>query len=241
MTYQPRTYRNNTGSCDLVSFSAAISQTDLFISADKDLTKEAENSIKRLRSDIEGYINLYPGFETTLTPAGSDNKAPSVIKKMIKAAKSCNVGPMAGIAGAIAEGVGKDLLRFSSQVIVENGGDIFIASKEARIAGLYAGRSKFTNKIGIRIEPGLTPCGICTSSATVGHSLSFGKADAVVVLSRSVALADCSATALCNIISNKDDVDKVISHGKQIRGVNGILIVMGDTLGAWGDVKLVDI
>ncbi len=241
MTYQPRTYRNHAGSDDLVSFSATIAQTDLLISADKDLTKEAKDSIAILRSDIEEYIKRYPGFKTTLRPVDCDNKAPLVIKRMISAAKSCDVGPMAAVAGAIAEGVGKDLLKFSSQVIIENGGDIFIASKETRIVGLYAGRSKFTDKIGIRIKSDLTPCGICTSSATVGHSFSYGKADAVVVLSPFTSLADCSATALCNSINSKDDIDSAISRGKRIKGVNGILIIINDTLGAWGDVKLVDI
>lgn len=241
MIYQPRTYRNYTGSDDLVSFKAAIAQTDLFISADNDLKEEAENSIKRLRGDIEEYISRYPEFATTLIPVAYDKKAPSVIKSMIRAAKSCKVGPMAAVAGAIAEGVGKDLLRFSSQVIVENGGDIFIASKVTRIVGLYAGESRFTRKVGIRIKPKETPCGICTSSATVGHSLSFGRADAVVVLSPSASLADCCATALCNSIISGDDIDNAINYGKKIRDIKGILIAIGDTLGVWGSVKLVDI
>ena len=241
MIYQPRTYRNYTQSDDLVSFKAAVSQTDLFISADNDLKEEAESSIMRLRADIEEYIRLYPQFATTFTPLACDKKAPPVVKNMIRASESCNVGPMAAVAGAIAEGVGKDLLKFSSQVIIENGGDIFMASKKARIVGLYAGASKFTNKVGIKIEPENTPCGICTSSATVGHSLSFGKADAVVVLSDSASLADCCATALCNSITSRDDIDSAINRGKKIRGVTGTLIIIGDALGAWGSVKLVDI
>jgi len=240
MTYQPRTYRNYTKSDDLVSFRVAVSQTDLFVSSDDDLKKEAESSIKRLRGDIEEYISRYPEFLTTLIPVAYDKNAPSVVKSMISAAESCMIGPMAAVAGAIAEGVGRDLLKFSSQVIVENGGDIFIASKTTRIVGLYAGESKFTGKIGIRIEPEKTPCSICTSSATIGHSLSFGRADAVVVLSPSASLADCCATALCNSITSRDDIDSAISRGKKIRDIKGILIVIGDTLGAWGDVKLVD-
>ncbi len=241
MIYQPRTYRNYTKPDDLVSFKVAVLQTDLFISADNELKKEAESSIRRLRGDVEGYISRYPEFATTLIPVAHDKKAPSVVKNMIRAAKSCKVGPMAAVAGAIAEGVGKDLLKFSSQIIIENGGDIFIASKITRIIGLYAGRSKFTRKIGIKIEPEKTPCGICTSSSTVGHSLSFGRADAVVVLSPSASLADCCATTLCNSITSRDDIDNAISRGKKIRDIKGILIVIGDTLGVWGNVKLVDI
>ena len=106
---------------------------------------------------------------------------------------------------------------------------------------MHAGASRFTNKIGIKIDPRQTPCGICTSSATVGHSLSFGKADAVVVLSPSASLADCCATALCNSIASKDDIDNAISRGKSIKNIKGILVIIDDTLGAWGDMKLVDI
>ncbi len=241
MAYQPRIYREHTKSKDLVSFKAVVSETDIFISADSCLQKEAEESIKRVRSVIENYIVRYPVFLNSLSPVEVDDRAPDIIKAMAKAAKICDVGPMAAVAGAIAEGVGKDLLKFSSQVIIENGGDIFIASKVPRIVGLYAGASKFTDKIGIRIKPDLAPCGICTSSATVGHSLSFGRADAVVVLSPSTSLADCSATALCNSIKSKDDIDSAINRGKRIKGISGILIIVNDTLGAWGDVKLVDI
>ncbi len=241
MTYQSRTYRSYTESDDLTSFKVAVSQTDLFISADSSLKKEAKESIARLRSSIEEYISVYPNFADTLMPVAYDKNAPPIVKSMIRAAESCNTGPMAGVAGAIAEGVGKDLLLSSTQVIIENGGDIFIASKVPRVVGLYAGKSKFSKKVGISIEPKDTPCGICTSSATVGHSLSFGRADAVVVLSPSAPLADCCATALCNRVADRDDIKSVINYGKKIKGIKGILVVIGDALGAWGSVKLVDI
>jgi len=239
--YQPRLYREHSNSLDLISFKVMVSETDLFISADSDLRTEARESILKIRKELDEYIIKRPEFKNSLEPIEMDEQTTPTIQKMLKHSRECGVGPMASVAGAVSEFVGEYLLRFSKQIVVENGGDIFLLSKDTRKIGVHAGVSKFSEKLILDIASEQTPCGVCTSSATVGHSLSFGKADAVVVLSRSVALADCSATALCNIISNKDDVDKVISHGKQIRGVNGILIVMGDTLGAWGDVKLVDI
>jgi hypothetical protein len=93
-------------------------------------------------------------------------------------------------------------------------------------------------KIGIVIEPGETPLGICTSSGTVGHSLSFGKSDAVCVLSKSAALADAAATAVGNIVREKKDIERGLERGKEIEGVSGVLIIVGEKMGAWGDIHL---
>lgn len=241
MAYQPRAYRSYTESSDLISFNVAVLETDIFISADKDMRKQAEKSVLSLRREICGYIEKHPEFAVSFKPLGCGRKAPAVIKEMAAAAKDCEVGPMAAVAGAIAEKVGSELLRFSSQVIVENGGDIFIASKVPRVVGVYAGMSRFNERLGIRIEPRYTPCGICTSSGTVGHSTSLGSADAVAVLSASTALADACATSLCNMVKDKGDIKKAISRGKKIKGIRGVMVIADDTLGVWGDMKLVDI
>ncbi|NQT89664.1 MAG: UPF0280 family protein [Candidatus Omnitrophica bacterium] len=241
MTYQPRTYRRYVRSKDLVSFRVTLIETDLFISADKDLKKEALSCIEKLRVVLHAYIKNHPGFEKSLKPVILKPKASLIIKDMARSGKACGVGPMAAVAGAVAEGVGRQLLKHCSQVIVENGGDIFISSKKPRIVGIYAGSSKFSKKIAIEISAEDTPCGICTSSGTVGHSLSFGKADCVVVLSKSTSLADAAATSICNKVKTGKDVDKAIRYGRGIKGINGILIAVDDTLGAWGNIKLVDI
>lgn len=241
MAYEPRTYRRWTKPQDLVSFRVSVFETDLFISCDRDLSGEAERRIISLRQDIEAYIAGHPDFKDALTPVAVEIEAPDIIREMAGAAETAGVGPMASVAGAIAEGVGKGLLEVSPQVIVENGGDIFISSRIPRVVGIYAGDSKFSRRLGLKIEADETPCGICTSSGTVGHSLSFGKADAVVVLSRSTPLADAAATSLCNRVKSKADVEKAIDCGKGIEGIGGVVIILQGTLGVWGDVKLVDI
>ena len=240
MVYQPRAYRKYTESKDLISFKASISETDLFISADRDLSKEAKNYLIGIRGELEAYIASHTDFKNSLKPVNVDEPAPFIIKDMAASAKLVDVGPMAGVAGAVAECIGRELLHFSPQVIVENGGDIFISSEKPRIIGIYAGRSKLSEKIAIEIGPEQTPCGICTSSGTVGHSLSFGKADAVVILSRSTSLADCAATAICNKVSTKDDIEIAINYAKKIKAIEGILVIIGDAFGAWGSIKLVD-
>jgi ApbE superfamily uncharacterized protein (UPF0280 family) len=141
----------------------------------------------------------------------------------------------------MAEWVSKDLLKLSTQVIVENGGDIYLATSKGRTIGIYAGNSPLSFKIGITISPEETPLGICTSSGTVGHSLSFGKADAVCILSKSAALADAAATAVGNLIREKNDIGLGLERGKEIEGVLGTLIIVGDKMGVWGNIKLIQL
>ncbi len=145
---------------------------------------------------------------------------------------------MASVAGAIAEFVGKELLEFSDEIIIENGGDIFIKTTKPRTIGIYAGKSILSGKIGIEINPDETPLGVCTSSGTVGHSLSFGKADAVVVISKSTPLADACATASANIIVNENDLPKAIEFAQKIKGIQGIIAIKNEKLALWGKIKL---
>jgi ApbE superfamily uncharacterized protein (UPF0280 family) len=134
--------------------------------------------------------------------------------------------------------VGTELLAFSPEVIVENGGDIYMKSLRKRLVGVYAGPSPLTGKIGLEINGADTPIGICTSSGTVGHSLSYGKADAVIVLSQSAILADAAATAIGNLIKQPADIPSGIELAKSIEGVAGVIIIKGDNTGLWGKVKI---
>ena len=145
---------------------------------------------------------------------------------------------MASVAGAIAEFVGSELLAFSPEIIVENGGDIYLKSLRKRLIGIYAGESPLTGKIGLEINGKDTPLGICTSSGTVGHSLSYGKADAVIVLSPSAALADAVATAIGNRISQPSDIPSGIEFARGIDGLKGVIIIQDEKVGVWGEVKL---
>jgi ApbE superfamily uncharacterized protein (UPF0280 family) len=159
---------------------------------------------------------------------------------MEEAAEKVNVGPMATVAGAFAEFVGKDLLKFSSEIIVENGGDIFLKTAKSRLVGVYAGEnSPLTGKIALKIEPADTPLGICTSSGTVGHSLSFGKSDAVVVLAPSAALADAAATAIGNIVKAETDIEIALEFARGVSGLVGVAVIINDKMGVWGKVNLI--
>lgn len=238
--YKDRSYRQWVKSDGLVTFEVKEAQTDLLISAASNLEKQARESVLNYRQDIQDYIKNNPDFYTSLEPIEVAKNAPRIVRVMADAAKKCGVGPMAAIAGAIAEFTGRDLLHFSDEVIVENGGDIFIKTRIKRILGIYAGESSpFTGKIALEIDPDERGLGVCTSSGTVSHSLSFGKADAALIISEDTALADAVATATGNIVKNKDYIEKGIGFAKSIDGVKGALIIVGDKMGSWGNIKIV--
>jgi hypothetical protein len=123
-------------------------------------------------------------------------------------------------------------------VLVENGGDVFLKTRVPRRMGIYAGSSPLSGTLALKIAPQQTPLGVCTSSGTVGHSLSFGCADAAVILSSSAALADAAATAVANEIHGPEDIPKGIERARAIEGVTGAAIIVGDQLGAYGEVEL---
>jgi len=236
--YEPRTYRDWVKDADLVSFSVVVKETDLHIRARRDLKAQALDAVTRYRADIERYIKSHPIFLTTLKPLEVEKDAPPIVKEMAEAAIEVGVGPMAAVAGAIAERVGTELLPFSDEVIVENGGDIFLKTAKERLVGVYAGESTFTRKIAFSIQPEETPLGVCTSSGTVGHSLSFGYADAVIVFSPSTSLADAAATAIGNMVKTAEDIPGALKFAQDVKNLKGVAIIKGDKIGLWGQIKL---
>jgi hypothetical protein len=213
----------------------------LNIQAQTDLTDKAIQSVLTCRNSIETYINFNPEFATSFTPVNDAGFAPKIIRDMMEAAKLAGVGPMAAVAGAVAEYAGTSLLEFTPQILVENGGDLFIKSDSDTIFSIYAKNTPFSMTTGIQVKKRDKPYGICTSSGTLGHSKSFGKADAATVLSESCPLADAVATALGNMVQTASDIRTAIDVGKAIPGIQGIVIIKGDKIGLWGDLKLVKI
>jgi len=143
------------------------------------------------------------------------------------------------VAGAIAEAVGRELLSESGQVIVENGGDLFVRLRRPARLGLYAGRdSPFTRRLNLLVDSSEQSLGICASSGTVGHSRSFGRADAVVAVAASAALADAAATAIGNKVRSPDDVERVVEEERVKGQLRALVIAIGKRIGAFGDVEL---
>jgi uncharacterized protein len=239
--HQPRTYRERIQRRNLISFRVAVRETDLHIQAGAAFFEAALESTLRHRGYLESYIRRHPEFATTLSPWPLEGPAAEIVQAMIRAGRSTGVGPMAAVAGAMAEAVGKDLMPLSEEVIVENGGDIFLKVSSSVVVGLYAGSSPLSMKIGLHLPPRPEPFSVCTSSGTVGHSLSMGKADAVCVLAGSAPLADAAATAIGNRIASRADLEKGIEFGKNIDGVRGIVTVAAERIAAWGELEIVPI
>lgn len=238
MMYQVRKYRSWIRDEGLLSFEVVERETGLYIRAESDLIAQASQSILKHRRVLEDYIRENSHFLHSLKPLPVSEDAPPIVMEMAQAARRTGVGPMATVAGVIAELVGKDLLRYSSEIIVENGGDIFLKTSRRRLIGIYAGSSPLTGKIALEIEPEDTPLGICCSSGRVGHSLSFGKADAVIALSGSTALADGAATAIGNVIKDGDDISRGLEMARGLDGLRGVAVIVGERMGAWGEVRM---
>jgi ApbE superfamily uncharacterized protein (UPF0280 family) len=234
-----RTYRNQIHSDRLESFRVTVKETDLFIRASRDLKEIAREKILQYRGYVENFIARHVDFLHALVPMEMDEPVPKIISEMMDAGIQAGVGPMASVAGAIAEYVGRSLLDHSEEIIVENGGDVFIKSSHPIIIGIFANRSPLSLKVGLRFEPHHTPTAVCTSSGTVGHSISFGKADAACVVSNSCALADAAATAIGNRVKHKGDIAAALDFGKKIKGVEGVVIIKDDNIGMWGNLTTV--
>ena len=251
MVYEPRKYRSLYREDDLHHFQVVLEETDLDIGIKKeqytpDLQKKVELFVAEQRQILKEYIKSHPAFLTTLEPwdpmrekSSAEEKIPTSVIAMCEASRLAGVGPMAAVAGFFAEQTGSFLTHFLPDVLVENGGDIWLQSSRKRKVSIYAGNSPFSQRIGIEINLEETPLGICTSSGTVGHSLSFGRADAVAILAPAAVLADAVATAACNLVQESADLTKVVAWAVAIPGVRGAVAILGDKMAVQGDVKLI--
>jgi uncharacterized protein len=242
-SYVKRTYRTLVEQ-DLVSSFVKIKDTDLHIQADQEVSAWAFELALQYRLQIEKYIEQRPEFLPALSPLASDILAPPIVKTMLTAGYRTGVGPMAAVAGAIAEYVGKALLqRGCREVMVENGGDIYLSRSKDCTVAIFAGQSPLSLQIGIKLPVSMMPVGVCTSSGTVGHSLSFGRADAVAVIARSAALADAAATRLGNEVgmstSGDEGIKRALQVGQTLEGVQGVVVILGERIGAVGNVELI--
>jgi hypothetical protein len=237
--FEPRTYRRLVDAGNLTAFNVTVKETDLQILAQRELAGPARELVLEHRGYLEAFIRRHPEFLSTLAPWPLSGPAPGIVAEMVAAGAAAGVGPMAAVAGAIAAQVGQGLLAHSAEVIVENGGDVFLKTRQAATVAVYAGASSLSLAVGVRVGGRDLPCGVCTSSATVGPSLSFGKADAVCVVSASCALADAAATAIGNRVQSGRDIPGAVEFGRSIRGVAGLAVIVGERLGVWGEVEIV--
>jgi ApbE superfamily uncharacterized protein (UPF0280 family) len=227
------------------SFRSAHRETDLWIAVDAahcrdDIERFTMERIWFYRSVLEKHIDKYPEFSTSLVPVAAPAGVHQMVTDMSEAAQKAGTGPMSAVAGAIAEFISRDILEKykADEVIVENGGDIFMKLTSPATVSVFAGTSPLSDKIGLVIKPEETPLSVCCSSGTVGHSLSFGIADACMIACRSGAQADAYATAFCNEVKNSDQVQQVTERALQKTDIMSVVIIAGDKAGLGGNIEI---
>jgi ApbE superfamily uncharacterized protein (UPF0280 family) len=214
-----------------------IDETIATLIADEEFILPAKESVREVRQEILDYIEIDPEFESSLQPLEVSNKAPLLVQEMADAGTKAGVGPMAAVAGCIAKHVVEHLVESGAgHVVFDNGGDIAMYLQHPIIAGIYAG-SSVVQGLGLQIIRTNEILGVCTSSGTVGHSLSFGCSDAALVISKDVSLADAMATALGNSITSRapDGLSQAMRES-MVPGVEGVLVIIGDAIGTCGQL-----
>jgi ApbE superfamily uncharacterized protein (UPF0280 family) len=242
---EQRTYRNQFSKQRFRSFVVNYKETDLWIGVDPESFREemkeaAIAKVIALRTEMEAYLLKDPIFGRTFEPHRVEPNAPEIVRLMAEAANRGGVGPMASVAGAFSEMVGRHLMQqFTVQeIVVENGGDIFLKINRNLLMSVYAGNSPLSEKIGIEIQAPESPLGVCTSAGTVGPSVSLGKTDATMIICRNTALADALATTFGNLVEIPEDVQRVTKQTEQFPEILSAVIICRDKIGIRGKFEM---
>lgn len=245
MEYKERSYRSRFSNDERRWFCVKFLESDLWIGVDSDsysASMEADTyaMLVDLRRSMDAYLLMDPGYKAALVPYDAGLEAPTILKEMSKVSHKTGIGPMSAVAGAVALHVAEFLKsQFGvKEVIVENGGDIYAEAHSDMDIAVFAGQSPLSEKIGLHIPATDFPLGICTSSGTVGPSLSLGRADAVMIVCKDVLLADSYATAMANRIQSVNDLQPVIDSIQNIPDILGAIVVKDDRLALCGHYEL---
>lgn len=237
--YQERFYRQWTEREDLHQLWVVVEESDLYIYTSKEIKREfAEEIVRKYRNQIKDYIKQEKEFQTSLSPLEALPSAPDIVKDMCRFSSFADTGPFSAVAGAVARYVGEDILKLSPEVIVENGGDLFLKIEKDRTVGVFFYKGKEKQIIRFKIDPSKTPLGISSSSSRIGHSLSFGNADLSCVVADNAILSDACATLLGNLVKKREDVKEAFKRIQVIEGVRAAIVVFEGEISLWGDLEL---
>jgi len=239
MLHDKRFYRLYSSDDRWKTFNVRLHTTDLYIRALADISAKAQFYLAELRKEIEDHIKIRDLFLTSLEPLDNPENSTPILSMMYEASKAAGTGPMAAVAGAIAECTGKKLLGDSPEIIVENGGDVWMKLNTPVTMGIYCDNIHFRDRLALKIKDDQTPCAVCTSSSKTGHSLSFGKADSVTIIAGDGAFADAAATETCNRVTSDSSITDALNFALSVPSVRGCLIIYRDILAVMGDVELV--
>jgi ApbE superfamily uncharacterized protein (UPF0280 family) len=189
------------------------------------------------RRVLEDYINRHPEFRHSFEPIELRTDAPEIALRMARAAGLVGVGPMAAVAGAMAQCAAEAAIGAGAvEAIVENGGDIYLQAAEPVIIGLGTVTAELAGQLAFSLQPRDTPISICSSSGQMGHSESRGRCDLATVVSKDAALADAAATQAANLVMTVKDVDSALKRIASIEGIEGVVIIQNDRVGLAGQL-----
>ena len=245
MEYRERSYRSRFSNDERRWFCVKFLESDLWIGVDNgsyhaSMEDEVYAFLVDLRRQMDAYLLMDPQYKASLTPYDAGLEAPAILKEMSRVSRKTGIGPMSAVAGAVALRVA-DFIKSKfnvKEVIVENGGDIYADANSDMDISVFAGQSPLSERVGLHIPAAAFPCGICTSSGTVGPSLSLGRADAVMIVCRDVLLADSYATAMANRIRTVNDLQPVIDRITDIPDILGAIAVKDDRMAICGQFEL---
>ena len=241
-----------------------IEETDLLITVSNAVKKQdiidfCSKEIREIRNILKFWINLYPAVKDSLDPLPTPNNAPLFLAAMCESGQFAHVGPFAGVAGTIAQYIATKIHCYLKEkdicpdIIVENGGDIYAFSSKERYIGIMANPEEKC-MLGLKIAKEQFPLAVCSSSATIGHSLSFGQGDLALILAKNGSLADTLATRYGNLLRSKGDINPILTQAKQDyhikmtdnpylektekSGLMGVFLQIDKNIGAWGEIEL---
>jgi len=225
----------------LHEYSFLMDESKIHIKCDnKKAIKAAVKAIKQNRKQLVEFIKKHPDFLFKLKPAAISTQAPRIVRLMVRSSKAANVGPMASVAGALADIGLEAMLKEKPKVaIVEDGGEIAAFTEKPIAISILSSSPYISNKIGLLLKKEDCPIGVATSSSKTGHALSFGEADSVTVVASNASLADAAATAICNAVIGEDikkSIQRGLERARAIEGVRGVLITREDSSGLWGNL-----
>ena len=215
-----------------------LKESNCTILTDKEQAIEAAlESLRLNRGQLENYIETNPKFLHSLKPVQIPPE-PLVVKLMAQAAEKADVGPMAAVAGVLADLAVQDMVSRGCKVaVLENGGEISAVSSEPIDVAVAAGEEPLSRRFGFRLTD--FPAGVATSSGRFSHALSFGDAEAVTIFCSEAGLADAAATAVGNVVKGEDHESAIqngIKKAKSVRGVEGALILYKGAVGTFGKI-----
>jgi len=208
----------------LYEYGMIIGESQIHVRSDReDAMLEAIKSIKYHRQQLIRYIQNDPLFQYTLKPIEIAPDAPEIIRAMTESCGIADVGPMASVAGSLADLGIKAMLKCGAKVaVIENGGEVAAFTERPVHITILSNNSPISGKIGFQITREDCPIGIATSSGEVGNAISFGEADSATVIANSASLADAASTAVCNAVIGENAEDSILLGLKRAGGIDGV-------------------